>query len=151
MASDERIAARVVVDRIAFRGHPMVMGIHPTTIELTTENHLTERGDCIIGVGADKGCLDLSDDVKRALRSDGAEVTISIKVGEERLDLRCWGDSRLTLTNPREVVIRKSSYVDNRTLAIGADCAAIDIPRSLVERLKRATSTGVLEIAVLPP
>ena len=129
----------------------MVRALHPTTIEVTTEEHLTERGDCIIGVASDKACLGLSDEVKRALRVDGSRVSLEILVEDERLSVRCLGDSRLSLTNPRDIVVRRSDYVDGRTLAVGADLAAVDIPRRIVERLKRADTTGILEIVVALP
>ena len=35
------------------------------------------------------------------------------------------------------MVIRKSSYICNRTLAIKADKAAADLSRSLVEKLRK--------------
>ena len=62
---------RVVKEAIGFRGHPMVRSLHPTTIEVTTESHLTEKGDCIIGVGATKGCLQLSEEVKEGAQKEG--------------------------------------------------------------------------------
>ena len=49
------------------RGHPLVLGTHPTTFEVTCEKHLTENGNCIIGVAADKGCAGLSADFNRCL------------------------------------------------------------------------------------
>lgn len=129
----------------------MVRALHPTTIEVTTEERLTERGDCIVGVGADKGCAGLAEEVKRAISVDGARVSIGILVARERLEVRCFGDSRLSLSNPREIVVRRSTYVDGRTLAVGADCAALDIPREIVERLKQKNTTGALEIEVARP
>ena len=58
-------------DVVEFRGHPMVRSSHPTTVEVTTEDYLTENGECIIGVGADKGCAGLSGAVKERLRREG--------------------------------------------------------------------------------
>ncbi len=46
------------------------------------------------------------------------------------------GDPRLVLTNLSDMVVRKSGYICNRTLAIQADKAACDLSRKLVERLK---------------
>lgn len=129
----------------------MVRALHPTTIEVTKEEHLTARGDCIIGVGSDKGCAGLSDEVKRALRVDGARVLVRLLVEGKRLEVSCRGDSRLSLSNPLEIVIRRSTYVDARTLAVGADRAAIDIPKEIVERLKQPGTAGLLEIEVTRP
>jgi len=42
----------------------------------------------------------------------------------------------LILTHPTDIVIRKSDYICNRTLAIRADKSAKDLPRELAEKLK---------------
>ena len=139
---------KTVLERVLFHGHPMVRALHPTTIEITTEEHLTERGDCIIGIGASSGCAGLRAETRRALGVDGARVSIRILVAGERFEVRGVGDSRLPLSNQRDIVIRRSTYVDGRTLAVRADFAAVDIPRKIVETLKRADASGVLEVEV---
>ena len=126
----------------------MVRSFHPTTIEVTTEEHLTPRGDCIVGVAADKGCAGLSEEVKRALRVDGAPVTVRLVVGEMAFSVKALGDSRLELTHPHDIVLRKSDFVSDRTLAVGAGAAARDIPREMVDALKDPGTAGRLEIEV---
>src|SRR5579875_2197601 len=51
----------VISDEIVFRGHENVRALHPTTIEITRDNAISMRADCVIGVGADKGCGDLNE------------------------------------------------------------------------------------------
>jgi hypothetical protein len=126
----------------------MVRSLHPTTIEITTEEHLTEKGDCIVGVGATKGCGQLSETLKTALRSERARVTIRILVGEECFELSAEGDKGLELSHPRDIVIRKSRFVSGRTLAVSASATARDIPRSIISKLKNPETVGVLEIEV---
>ena len=126
----------------------MVRSLHPTTIEITTEEHLTEKGDCIVGVGAAKGCSQLSETLKTALRSEKARVTIRVLVGDECFELSAKGDKGLELSHPRDIVIRRSRFVSGRTLAVGASAAARDIPRSIVSKLKNPTTVGALEIEV---
>ena len=46
----------MIIEEIEFNGHPEVRGEHKTTMEITTEKHLTEKGDCIIGVNAKVAC-----------------------------------------------------------------------------------------------
>lgn len=147
MVTLERAKAKAV-DRVAFRGHPMVRSLHPTTIEVTTEEHLTARGDCIVGVAAEKGCAGLSEEVRSALRVDGTPVAVRIVVGERTFSVRASGDSRLELTHLHDIVLRKSDFVSDRTLAIGADAAAKDIPREMVDALKDPGTAGYLEIEV---
>ncbi|MGD0319083.1 MAG: DUF371 domain-containing protein [Nitrososphaerales archaeon] len=131
-----------------FHGHPMVKSLHPTTIEITTEEHLTEKGDCIIGVGAAKGCGQLSETLKTALRSEKARVTIRILVGDECFELSAEGNRGLELWHPHDIVIRRSRFMSGRTLAVGASAAARDIPRSIVSKLKNPETVGTLEIEV---
>ncbi|HZW85586.1 MAG TPA: DUF371 domain-containing protein [Nitrososphaerales archaeon] len=135
------------MDEVTFRGHPMVRSLHPTTIEVTTATHLTERGDCIIGVGASKGCSDLDRGVKARLQS-GAPAIITIVVEKETYTVRCSGDPRLELSHPDDMVIRKSEFVSDRTLALRADSAAKDIPRSMVRKLRDPAARGTMEIRV---
>lgn len=137
-----------VTERIVFHGHPMVRSLHPTTIEITTDEKLTERGDCIVGVGATKGCEQLSETLKTALRSDRANVMIRVLVGEEVFGFTAEGDRGLELSHPHDMVIRKSRFVSGRTLAVGASAAARDIPRSIVSKLRNSKTVGTLEIEV---
>ncbi|MDG6990804.1 MAG: DUF371 domain-containing protein [Nitrososphaerota archaeon] len=133
---------------VTFRGHAQVRSMHPTTIELTTEEDLTENGDCIIGVGASKGCAGLDGRVKEMLRRSGSKVTIRLIVGGESFEVRARGDPRLELSDPHDMVVRRSDFVSDRTLALGADAAARNIPRRMVSLLKDPGTTGRLEIEV---
>ena len=143
-----RVAGPALLERIAFRGHPMVLALHPTTIEITTDDHLTKRGDCIVGVGADKGCAGLAAETKLALSRADSKVLFRLVVGGESFDFVGRGDPRLTLTNPHDMVIRRSDYVSDRTLAVRATAAAKDMPRPMVRLLKDPNATGYLEIGV---
>ncbi len=135
-------------ESVEFRGHPMVRASHPTTIEITTEEYLTESGDCIVGVRAAKGCAQLHEGVKRGLRTKDSQVTIRIVVGSQSFEVHARGDPRLGLTHPHDMVIRKSEFVSDRTLAVGADSAARNMPREMVRLLKDPSTVGRLEIEV---
>jgi uncharacterized protein len=126
----------------------MVRSSHPTTVEVTTEEYLTENGNCIIGVGASKGCQGLDERVKQRLRREGSKVTIKLTVGGGTFEIRGRGDPRLELSHPHDMVIRKSGFISSRTLAIWADASAIDLPRKIVSDLKDPRTTGRLEIEV---
>jgi uncharacterized protein len=139
---------RLVKEIIGFRGHPMVRSLHPTTIEVTTETHLTEKGDCIIGVSATKGCLQLSEEVKEGLRRKDSLVTIRIAAGDHVFVLSARGDPRLELSHPHDMVIRKSDFASDRTLAVRADAAARNIPREMVRVLRDPATSARLEIEV---
>jgi hypothetical protein len=46
------------------------------------------------------------------------------------------------------MVVRKSSYVDDRTLAISADKAAADLSRELVEKLRNPKQKARITLKV---
>jgi hypothetical protein len=103
---------------------------------VTKETHLTKKGDCIIAVDATKGAVDVSQQFKNVVRSDNAQIIIELEVDGEKETVKAWGSSRLTLTHPTDLVIRKSNFVCNRTLAIKADKTASKFSRKLVEKLQ---------------
>ncbi|MDK2464498.1 MAG: DUF371 domain-containing protein [Candidatus Korarchaeota archaeon] len=121
------------------RGHPNVRARHRTTMEVTRDDYLTERGDCILAIEADAACSDVSGWLREHLRS-GGWVLIELEVeGEEdraAFSFRARGDPRLTLASDRSIVIRRSSYVDDRTMAVLAEAAAADVPRGMVRALR---------------
>lgn len=126
----------------------MVRSTHPTTIEITTEEYLTENGDCIIGVGAAKGCAELDESIKEGLRKMDTPVTLRILAGDQTFQVNARGDPRLGLSHPHDMVIRKSDFISERTLAVHADSAAIGIPRRMVRLLRDPKTVGRLEIEV---
>ncbi len=140
-----RLVARELVE---FRGHRLVRATHPTTIEITTEEYLTENGDCIIGVGASKGCAGLGAALKEGLRKRGSRVTVRVVAGSKSFEVRAAGDPKLQLSDPHEMIIRRSDFVSERTLAVRADAASRDLPRDLVRLLRNPDTRARLEIEV---
>jgi uncharacterized protein len=137
-----------LVESVTFSGHPLVRSSHPTTIEVTTEEYLTENGDCIIGVSASKGCAGLDRRVKESLRHKGSMVTLRLIVGALSFVVRASGDPRLQLSHEHDIVIRRSDFISDRTLAVRADASAKDIPREMVNHLRNPKTVGRLEIEV---
>ncbi len=136
----------MVSETITAKGHALVKGTHKTTIEITKEPNLTPRGDCIIGVSADKACADLSDALKDALKTN-AKFKVTFKVEDLEDSLTGYGSPDLKLTNAHDIVIRKSSYLDNRTILIKADKACTDLSREFVNKLKTPDAKIVLVIS----
>ena len=119
------------------RGHPNIRATHKTTLEVTKEKELSPRGDCIIGVCADKSVSDLNENLKKWLKL-GKSIKIEIVLPDYgiRDELIAVGSPRLTLKHDTDIVVRKSEYVCDRTLAIRSNKAARDIDREIVELLK---------------
>ena len=138
-----------VVETFTARGHRNVRATHRTTLEITKELHLTPRGDCVVAVASEKGAADLSRELLDAVKR-GARVVLVIEAGGVREAVKGLGDPRITLTHPTDIVVRKSRYVDSRTLMVGADKAAADLDRGLVEALKRGAPCRITVVAELP-
>ena len=125
-----------VIEKIQAYGHGNVRSTHKTTFEITKEKRLTKRGDCIIAVGATKGVEDLDFKFREAAKRETAEITVAIEAGGVKEIVKAMGSSRLLLTHPTDLVVRKSDYVCDRTVAIRADKAANNLSRDLVEKLR---------------
>ena len=117
-------------------GHENILATHKTTLEFTKDTHLSKKGDCIVTVAADKALADLSAEFKEKLRKPHAKLTLTIEAGGIIEQVNAHGSPQLILTHPTDMVIRKSDYVCNRTLAVHADKAAQDLSRDFVEKLK---------------
>ena len=136
-----------VVECVTFSGHKNISATHKTTFEITKSKSLSKRGDCIIGVAADKACADLDLRIKDALRR-GEVVQLTIRVGDLSFKVRAEGSPQLTLTDEEDIVVRRSTYICPRTLAVKADVAACDIPRDIVNLLRSERCRGYLLIEV---
>ncbi len=138
----------VLHETIRAYGHPMIRATHRTTFEITKDPYLTPRGDCIIGVNADKSADDLDPRVKDAIRRDDAIIIIVLRAGHVQDIVLAQGSAKLQLSDQRRIVVRKSAYVEPATLAIRANKAARDINRVLVDMLREEEEL-VLDIYVL--
>jgi len=114
-------------------GHPNIKATHKTTIEVTKENYLTDKGDCILGISADKGLRDMKDFLDQNKRRN---IKVDLIVEDLVETIKGYLDPRLTFLDEKDIVIRKSSYICDRTLMINADKSASEINRKIVQRLK---------------
>jgi len=128
-----------VVERIYARGHEHVAGTHGSTVELTSDDWLTPAGDCIVGVEADTTPAAFDDAFVSSCRSADATITAEFEAaldGETYVDtITARGDPNLTFDGDRSLVGRTSEYVDDRTVFVGADGAAADLDRELIDAL----------------
>lgn len=117
-------------------GHPNITSKHKTTIMVTTDDHLSKEGDCILAVRAEKGLDNLLPDLREIIKNVEAEISFTLETGGQKLVVRGKGHPGLTLTSPSDMVIRKSTFICDRTLMIRADIAALDIPPGFVRLLE---------------
>jgi len=138
----------VFQEEIQFFGHPNVQSLHARTIEVTKDEHLGLKGDCIVGVRASKGCADIDEKIKRLLKLDDSVVRMEIIVGSESFSFTGSGDSRLTLLNQHDIVIRKSRFVCPRTMSVMCDKASSDLPRKMIRTLQVKDAKGLLRVSI---
>jgi uncharacterized protein len=138
----------MVEDEVIFYGHPNIQSLHVRAIEVTKNPNLTLRGDCIIGVRANKACKDLDPSLQRRLKKEDSVVRLSIITGNLSYRVNGFGNSRLLLLDAQDIVIRKTNFVCSRTLCVNSDKASLDIPREIVRSLQNPERRAVLSIYI---
>jgi hypothetical protein len=124
-------------EQILAHGHVNILALHPTTLMITKDKDVTKQGDCIIAVDADKAVADLKPEIKQKLQNPKTKISIAIEIDGLTEQITAYGSAELDLKNNNDMVIRKSSFTSDRTLAIKADKAANDLPREFVKKLER--------------
>ena len=79
---------------------------------------------------------DLPLQIRRALSEESGQGELTLQVRNTSFTVEGRGAKGLTFSHPREIVVRKSGYVSDRTLMVRADRAAVDIPREMVKLLQ---------------
>jgi len=131
-------------------GHELIKATHKSTFEITKENYLTKRGDCIIAINSSMSCDDLPYRVKRLLKTDDSRAVLIIEVDGLREYVFGYGSSKLILSSSKSMVVRKSTFIDDRTLMINANKAAGDISRRLINRVKNRDKKILFNLVIYP-
>lgn len=131
------------IEKLKAQGHENISVKHPTTFEITKDDYLTKRGDCIIGIKADKSMRDFSEDFKKKLRKKETKLEIILKCDKIKEKVIAYGHPSLTLSHPHDVVVRKSNFICSRTLAIRADKSARELDRKLIEKLQQGKNLEI--------
>ena len=123
-----------ILEKIFAYGHENILCTHSTTIELTKENCLTKRGNCILGINASKACNDLNNGLKKILKK-GRKLKITIKTNQFTDTFYGYGNKDLTLMNKSDIVFRKSEFICGRTLLINCTKSSHELNRELVQEI----------------
>jgi len=134
---------RVAVARITAKGHKNITARHKTTFEITPEKDMTLRGDCIVAVCADKALHQLPENFKNYFKNKNSKLHIKLISGGISEEIEAQGHPGLTFEKD-EMVIRKSDYTCERTLAVKADKSAAEFNREFVEKLKQGNSVEII-------
>ncbi len=124
------------------KGHPNITARHKATIAFTSDKEITLRGDCFVAVA----CTWEATPAFLAKMRSSKKVLVEISCMGEHDTIIGSGHPNLTISS-KDLVIRKSDWVDQRTLIIKADKAAKDLNPSLVAALQ----TGALVVAKVTP
>ena len=129
------------------RGHHNVSALHETTIEITKDDYLTRRGDCIVGVSSEAGANDLPAWLKERIRQ-GWVVVVVLCSGDVCDSVVGRGDPRLELSDGHKMIMRRSSYVEPSTIMIRSNKAARELRRDLVSTLASGSALDVYVTAL---
>ena len=138
----------MITEEIKFYGHPNVLATHPRTIEITKDNYLTKEGNCIVGINANKACSDFNPKLRDLIMKDNVPIKFKITVSNQSFEINGFGNSKLTLSSPHDIVIRTSNFICTRTASIKCDKASVHIPREIILLLQDAKTHGSLLISV---
>ncbi len=127
----------LVIEKIIARGHENIRATHKTTFEITRDQKITARANCIIAVNASGAAANLTEEFKRKAKNIDAIIEVLIEVEGLTEKITGKGSPELTFSHPTDLVGRKSAFISDRTLLINSDKGAIDLDRHLVEKLKK--------------
>lgn len=110
--------------------------MHKTTLEFTKDEELSLNGDCIVGVKADFSLPQLKNFIK-SLKGNN-KVTIRIETINEEHNKAIENinaEINPSFNSDKEIVIRKTCFISERTFAIKADKAAFELNKGLIRFL----------------
>ncbi len=121
-------------------GHENITAMHDKSIEFTKDKEITKKADCILGVKAGFDNKDIE------FLKDKVEVEIIIKAGNMKEIFNAYGSPDLVFNKPNGLIIRKSSIINEKTIAIYANKAPKDMSRKFIEKLRNPEQEIIIEI-----
>ncbi|MFH1774698.1 MAG: DUF371 domain-containing protein [Methanobacteriota archaeon] len=138
-----------MVETIISYGHENITSKHATTLEITKDKEITKNADCIIGVKADKGISELSENFKQNARNEKSVIKVVLQAGNITETIIGRGHPDLSFSHETDIVIRKSAFICPRTLMIKADKSARELDRRLINLLKDRKQKLIVEISIV--
>ncbi len=109
--------------------------------QFNTEGRLHSRSVCI------KGLFPTASSIKKNLCKDDF-IRIQLVVEPYVIEIVGKTSTNLLLSHPHDIVIRKSNYIDARTLIIQSNMSCEDIPHGMVHLLQNSSTEGLMRIIV---
>lgn len=116
-------------------GHPNILATHRTTLEITRDSELTEKGDCIIAVAADFSLQQLQRIIAAA---NNGKIKLTIAAAGIKEEITAVVNKNFS--SEKEIVLRKGDFASERTLGIHADKAAAELSRELAGKLRNSNT-----------
>lgn len=110
-------------------GHKNILGTHKTTLEFTKDSELTLKGNCIVGIKADFDLNDIKNFIKK---TKNKKIKIIIETADKKIKETINAELNPNFDSNKEIVIRKTDFVSERTLAIKADKTAFELKREFI-------------------
>ena len=110
-------------------GHPNILATHKTTLEFIKDSELSLN----VGVRAD---FDLNEIKKFIKKSKSGKIKIIIETKDKQIKETMEAELNPDFNDEKEIVIRKTDFASERTLAIRSNKAAVELKRVLIEFLK---------------
>ena len=114
-------------------GHPNILGTHKTTLEFTKNSELSLKGDCIVGVKADFELSKIKNLIKNC---KNRKIKIIIETPDKKIKETIEAELNPQFNHDREIVIRKTDFLSERTFAIKSNKAAFELKRDLISFLR---------------
>lgn len=114
-------------------GHPNILATHKTTLEFTKEKELSLKGNCIVGIASDFELSEIKNFIKNCKNK---KMKITIEAPNKKINDTIEAEINSDFNSGNEIVIRKTEFISERTLAIKSDKAAFELKRELIEFLK---------------
>ena len=143
-------------------GHDNITAKHKTTLEFTKDKDIELEGDCIVGVRADFSLVQLKKFIKSL--GNNKKITIIIKTmnnscnnkninniikdkdDNNKIIEKIRAEINPNFNSDKEMVIRKTDFISERTFATRADKAAFEFSERLVNILKSSESMLTVSI-----
>jgi hypothetical protein len=134
--------------RVQFKayGHENIIGKHRTTVELTSEDHVTKKGTCIVGIRSNITLDKFDSEIKKQALLSSTKIVLRMTISGLSEEVTGTGSPGLTYLDSTSMVARTSNFECDRTLMVSADKAASDLSREFVDRLKASDAVIQCEL-----
>ena len=126
-------------------GHKNITAKHKTTLEFTKDEDVTLKGDCIVGIRAGFKLSEIRQFIEKSKNKKIAIIMQAISkssknsknfLGHKKIQDKIIAEINPDFGSNKEIVIRKTDFISERTFAIKADKSAFELNRDLIGLLK---------------